>query len=436
MRLIQITGLPLALVALAAVGSAQAPPGYYASVDTSTAATLRSSLHSVIDDHTKYPYTSSSTDTWDILGLAQRDPSSSSRILDVYRNRSFVRQSGGNSFYNREHSWPTSYGFPSNVSSNMPFTDCHMLFLCDSGYNSSRSNKPFGNCTAGCGELTTDSNGGAGGGSGVFPGQSNWTSGSFTNGTFQVNVIRKGDIARALLYADVRYEGGSHGVTGVSEPDLILTDNTGQIAASNTGQNEPVAYMGRLAVLLDWHYADPVDVFERTRNDVVASYQGNRNPFVDHPEWVDCLFAGLCEPGFPYCSPAASNSTGQPAIIEGRGSVVIADDDFRLLANQLPTQSAGFFLCSQTQGFIPNPGGSAGNICLGGNIGRVVGGQILNSSFFGSFAVAVDFTALPQPSGPVNAMIGETWNFQAWYRDAVAGQVTSNFTDAWSVTWQ
>ena len=82
--------------------------------------------------------------------------------------------------------------------------------------------------------------------------------------------------------------------------------------------------MGRLAVLLDWHYADPVDVFERTRNDVVASYQGNRNPFVDHPEWVDCLFAGLCEPGFPYCSPAASNSTGQPAIIEGRGSVVIA----------------------------------------------------------------------------------------------------------------
>ena len=151
MRLIQITGLPLALVALAAVGSAQAPPGYYSSVDTSTAATLRSSLHSVIDDHTKYPYTSSSTDTWDILGLAQRDPSSSSRILDVYRNRSFVRQSGGNSFYNREHSWPTSYGFPSNVSSNMPFTDCHMLFLCDSGYNSSRSNKLFWNCTAGCG---------------------------------------------------------------------------------------------------------------------------------------------------------------------------------------------------------------------------------------------------------------------------------------------
>ena len=437
MRFTQITGLPIAIVVLAASGFAQGPPpGYYSSVDTSTAASLRSSLHAVIDDHTRYPYTSSSTDTWDILGVAQRDPANSSRILDVYRNRSFVRQSGGNSFYNREHSWPTSYGFPSNGSGNMPFTDCHMLFLCDDGYNSSRSNKPFGACSAGCGELTTDSNGGVGGGSGVFPGQSNWTSGSFTNGTFQVNVFNQGDIARAQLYADVRYEGGTHGVTGVSEPNLILTDNTGQIAASNTGQNEPVAYMGRLAVLLDWHYSDPVDAFELTRNDVVASFQGNRNPFVDHPEWVDCLFAGLCEPGAAYCSPAASNSTGQPGVIEGRGSAVIANDDFRLLANQLPTQSAGFFLCSQTQGFITNPGGSAGNLCLSGNIGRVVGGQILNSSFFGSFAVAVDFTSLPQPTGPVSAVIGETWNFQAWYRDAVAGQVTSNFTDAWSVTWQ
>ncbi|MGB0330518.1 MAG: endonuclease I family protein [Planctomycetota bacterium] len=437
MRPLQTTGLLLAFFALAAAGSAQGPPpGYYSTVDTTTAASLRSTLHAVIDDHTRYPYTSGSTDTWDILGLAQRDPANASRILDVYRNRSFVRQSGGNSFYNREHSWPTSYGFPSNGSGNMPFTDCHMLFLCDDGYNASRSNKPFGNCTAGCGELTTDANGGVGGGSGVFPGQSNWTFGAFTNGTFQVNVFRKGDIARALLYADVRYEGGTHGVTGVSEPDLILTDNTGQIAASNTGQNESVAYMGRLAVLLDWHHADPVDAFERTRNDVVASYQGNRNPFVDHPEWVDCLFVGACEPGAPYCSPAAANSTGQAATIEGRGSAVIANDDFRLLAFQLPNQSAGYFLCSQTQGFILNPGGSSGNLCLAGNIGRVVGGQVVNSGFFGSFAVSVDPAALPQPTGSVSAMAGETWNFQAWYRDFVAGQVTSNFTDGWSVTWQ
>ena len=66
----------------------------------------------------------------------------------------------------------------------------------------------------------------------------------------------------------------------------------------------------------------------------------------------------------------------------------------------------------------------------------MVSGQILNSSFFGSFSVGVDLTALPQPTGAVPAVVGETWNFQAWFRDGVGGQVTSNFTDGWSVTWQ
>ena len=187
--------------------------------------------------------------------------------------------------------------------------------------------------------------------------------------------------------------------------------------------------MGRLAILLDWHYADPVDAFERNRNDVVASYQGNRNPFVDHPEWVDCLFVGACEPGAPYCSPAAVNSTGQPATIEGRGSAVIADDDFRLLAFQLPNQAAGYFLCSQTQGFILNPGGSAGNLCLAGNVGRVVGGQIVNSGAGGVASLAIDLTQQPTPTGPVTVTAGESWSFTTWYRDSAGGAPTSNFSD-------
>jgi hypothetical protein len=77
-----------------------------------------------------------------------------------------------------------------------------------------------------------------------------------------------------------------------------------------------------------------------------------------------------------------------------------------------------------------------GNLCLSGSIGRVVGGQILNSGFFGGFATDVDLTSLPQPAGAVAVMSGETWHFQAWFRDAIGGQATSNFTDGWQITFQ
>ncbi|MFT7462686.1 MAG: endonuclease I [Pseudohongiellaceae bacterium] len=270
------------------------PPGYYNTVDDSSPASLRFTIHGVIDDHTAFPYTSSGTDTWDILEEAMEDPADSGRVLDVYHNESVPKQGGGNPFYDREHAWPKSYGFPDLNSMNTPYTDCHMLWLCDGSYNSSRGNKPFRFCSSSCDEKVTDLNDGQGGTSGSYPSESNWTSGSSTAGTWEVWSGRRGDIARAMLYADVRYEGGIHGVTSDPEADLILTDVQALIAASNTGNNESVAYMGMLAVLLQWHVADPVDAWEMNRNDVVYSYQGNRNPFVDHPEWVDCLFTGNC----------------------------------------------------------------------------------------------------------------------------------------------
>ena len=49
-----------------------------------------------------------------------------------------------------------------------------------------------------------------------------------------------------------------------------------------------------LSVLLQWHEQDPVDDLERHRNDAVFTHQGNRNPFIDHPEWVRCIFANDC----------------------------------------------------------------------------------------------------------------------------------------------
>jgi hypothetical protein len=113
-------------------------------------------------------------------------------------------------------------------------------------------------------------------------------------GGWQTWGARKGDVARALFYLDVRYEGGTHGGTGASEPDLRLTDDLNLIASSATGSNVSIAYMGKLSTLLQWHLDDPVDTKEMARNNAVFAQQGNRNPFVDNPGWVQCLYQSLC----------------------------------------------------------------------------------------------------------------------------------------------
>lgn len=162
--------------------------------------------------------------------------------------------------------------------------------LSSSSYNSSRGNKPYGLCASTCTEYVTDLTNSTGGGSGVFPGNSNWANPSY----WQVWRGKRGDVARGLMYLDVRYEGGTHGLTGVVEPDMRLTDDPSLIKTSG-GQNAAVTYMGLLSVLIAWHEADPPDDFEIRRNDVIQSFQGNRNPLIDHPEWVGCLHLGECQ---------------------------------------------------------------------------------------------------------------------------------------------
>jgi endonuclease I len=281
----------LLILTTAFAAYADPPSGYYDSVDTTSAVTLRATLHEVIDDHQRIPYTSSATDTWNVLESADQDPLDAGRVLDVYRNRSFPKYGAGNNDYNREHSWPKSYGFPDDGSTNYPYTDCHHLFICDDSYNSSRGNNPYADCPMGCLEKVTDAYYGQGGGSGAYPGNSSWREGAGSTGTWETWIGRRGDVARALFYLDVRYEGGTHGGTGVSEPDLILTDDRALIGASNTGSNRTVAHMGLRSVLYQWHLEDPVDDLERQRNDAIYLYQGNRNPYIDHPEWVEKIMA-------------------------------------------------------------------------------------------------------------------------------------------------
>lgn len=309
-------GLPVALCLLAAATARADPPlGYYDGVDTRSQAVLRATVHQAIKDHLRRPYTSDNIDTWDVLELADQDPTDPAQILDLYKNASYPK--GAHSSYQREHAWPSSYGFPDDVVSNYPFTDCHALFLADASYNKSQDDKSRGNtlyrtCNPSCDERPTVLNHGRGGPSTGYPGNSNWRQGSGRTGTWEVWRGRRGDVARALFYMDVRYEGGFHGVTGVAEPDLVLTDDVSRIATSQG--NAAVAYMGLLSVLLAWHREDPVDDLERRRNDVVAAAQGNRNPFVDHPEWVACAFTGDCSALGPPAAPSALAVVARSAI--------------------------------------------------------------------------------------------------------------------------
>ncbi len=272
-------GLAAGLLAAATVARADAPAGYYSTVDATSSATLRATVHAVIKaGHVKVPYTAASTDTWNVLELADEDPLNSGRIIDVYKNTSYIKYGAGNSEYDREHTWPKSFGFPDDGSSVLPYSDCHMLFLSNSSYNSSRSNNVYDTCTTITQSYATANYNGEVG--------VNYRMSATPEGRWETWTGRRGDVARALLYFDVRYEGEG------SEPDLILTDDINLIVGSNTGVNMDVAYMGILTTLLQWHAQDPVSDRERNRNDVVYTYQGNRNPFIDHPEWVLPIFQG------------------------------------------------------------------------------------------------------------------------------------------------
>ena len=134
--------------------------------------------------------------------------------------------------------------------------------------------------------------------------------------------------------------------------------------------------------------------------------------------------------GTNYCGPASLNSSGQPAAISAWGDPIAAMNNLTLAAEGMPANEMGYFLCSQTQGFVSLPGGSQGNLCLGGKIGRFAG-QVSSTGSGGEFSIPVDLNFLPM-SPPQAVQPGETWNFQAWFNDGA----TSNFTDGLYVTFQ
>ena len=137
--------------------------------------------------------------------------------------------------------------------------------------------------------------------------------------------------------------------------------------------------------------------------------------------------------GINYCM-ANANSTGVSTNLRALGSNIVSLNDVTLLAEDMPLNQFGYFLNSQTQGFVPNPNNSQGILCVSGNAGRYID-QLFSSGSSGTGSIVLDLPNTPQATGPVSVMAGETWNFQCWHRDSNPAP-TSNFSQGVSILFQ
>jgi endonuclease I len=174
-----------------------------------------------------------------ILNITDRDPNNANNVILVYRGTSVSGEWDNGITWNREHVWPQSLlGVDTNNSSTHVGADLHNLKPANPSENTSRGNKFF--------DIAT------------------------TTVSYLPRVEVRGDVARILFYMDARY-------------DYL-----------NLVNSNPILYqMGKLDTLLKWHLQDPVDDFERNRNHIIYQNQGNRNPFIDHPEFVEKIWGPI-----------------------------------------------------------------------------------------------------------------------------------------------
>ncbi|WP_344874981.1 endonuclease [Allokutzneria multivorans] len=224
---------------------------YYKDAIGKTGPALKTALHTIIKTNTKLSY----DQVWEALKVTDEDPNNSANVMLFYENRSLSKAaSGGNpDNWNREHVWAKSHGNFGTATG--PGTDIHHLRPTDVSVNSTRGNKDFDM-----------------GGSPVSEAPGNRTD----EDSWEPADHAKGDVARMIFYMAVRYAGGD------GFPDLEVNDTV------NNGTNP---FMGKLSVLKQWSEQDKPDAFEKKRNQLIFDrFQHNRNPFIDHPEWVSLIW--------------------------------------------------------------------------------------------------------------------------------------------------
>lgn len=240
---------------------------YYQPAQGLTGAPLQTALQNIIDDHVVIDYGTLD----EIMQVIDEASGNNTQVRLIYSNANLPKSSNNISGgWNREHVWPRSDG----VGDEGPdYSDLHHLFPCKDTVNSLRSNLPFdeGTSVANFDPFAPE---------------------SYSDGNSWEPLDRdKGLVARAVLYMMTRYDGS----------DALTTDL--QVAENPS----PVGTMGVRSTLLAWHKAFPPTDYERARNNAIYSgalvsgqtyAQGNRNPFIDFPQFADGIFLGAATTSF------------------------------------------------------------------------------------------------------------------------------------------
>ncbi len=242
----------------------QIPIGYYDDAQGKYGQELREALHNIINTNvTVITY----NQLWDAYPRTDKKPNG--KVWDIYSDIpngtppyefTFITDQCGNysgegDCYNREHTVPASWF---NDASPM-YSDLFHVLPTDGYVNNRRSNYPYGKV----GNASWTSLNGSKLGSSATSG--------YSGTVFEPIDSFKGDIARIYFYMSTRYMDKIANWDGASFQNSDL---------SSWAKN----------LFLQWHQLDPVSSKERKRNDSVYVIQHNRNPFVDHPEWVNDIW--------------------------------------------------------------------------------------------------------------------------------------------------
>jgi len=245
--------------------------GYYATVDGLSGNALKTGLHDLIDTNTSSNYSASRTLLFQTLDKVDGN------VRCVYTGQDYPIDNtyNGSSNPNTEHAYAQSW-FDGTIESTKQ-ADVHNLFITSSSVNSSRGNLPFDVVTN-----TTTS----------YDSFNGFVSKRGTNANgqtvFEPADQIKGNIARALLYFHVRY-----------------------------GQTLSQGGVDMLDQLISWHTSDPVDEDELEDNTLIFDFQSNRNPFIDHPEYVSSIWGGSVSNTTIQFSPASAT------VNEGDGTITL-----------------------------------------------------------------------------------------------------------------